>query len=65
MNGTGSVGLGNKRTSRNHSNYSIVQIGQNIKKSSGDFRRLAFTHAGVKNSQMSKIIICTRYPTKL
>ena len=30
--------LGNKRTSEDHLNYSIVEIGQNTKRSSGDLR---------------------------
>ena len=35
--------LGNKRTSRDYPNYNIIKIDQNIKKSSGDLRRLAVT----------------------
>ena len=31
--GTGTEGVGNKRTSGDHSNYSIIKIGQNTKKS--------------------------------
>ena len=34
--GTGIGGFGNKRTSRDHPNYSIVKIGQNTEKSPGD-----------------------------
>ena len=58
--------VGNKRMGGDHLNNSAVKIGQNTKKSPGDLRRLAVTqdskgkqstHAGVKNSQMSKIII--------
>ena len=41
--GTGTGGLRNKRTSRDHPNYRIVEIGQNIEKSPGDSRRLAVT----------------------
>ena len=33
-------GLGNKRTSGNHPDYSIMKIGQNTEKSSGDLKRL-------------------------
>ena len=40
MIGTGTGGLGNKRTSRNHKKYRIFEIGQNIDKSPGDLRRL-------------------------
>ena len=63
--GTRIGGLGNKRTSGNHPNYSITEIDQNIKKSPGDLGRFGVTqdsnekppaNAGVKNSQMSKII---------
>ena len=35
--------LGNKRTSRDHPNYSIVEIGKNAKKNPGDLGRLAVT----------------------
>ena len=65
--GTGTGRLRNKRTSGDHPNYSIVEIGQNTKKSPGDLRRLAVTQTPVenhhlalvlkKNSQMSKITI--------
>ena len=34
--GTGTGGLGNKKTFRDHPNYSIIEIGQNTKKSPGD-----------------------------
>ena len=50
---TGTGGLENKRTTGDHPNYGIVEIGQNTEKSPGDLRRLA----GVKTSQMSIIII--------
>ena len=33
-------GLRNERTSGDHPNYSIVEIGQNTEKGPGDFRRL-------------------------
>ena len=38
--GTGNGGLGNKRTSGDHQNYSIVEIGQNTEKSPGDLLSL-------------------------
>ena len=38
--GKGIGRIGNKRTSRDHPNYSIIKIGQNIEKSPGDLRRL-------------------------
>ena len=58
--------LGNKRTSGDHPNYSIIKIVQNTKKSPGYLGRLAVTqtpvkkpsaNVGVKYSQKSKIII--------
>ncbi len=33
--------FGNKRTSGDHPNYSVIKIGQNTKKSPGDLRRFA------------------------
>ena len=42
-------GLGNKRTSGDHPNYSIIKIGQNTEKSPGDLRRLAVTQTPMKN----------------
>ena len=51
-NGTG--GLGNK-TSGDHPNYSIVEIGQNTKKSPADLRRLAVTQTPVENHQLTLV----------
>ena len=50
--GTKAGGLGNKRTSGDHSNYSIVEIRQNTEKSPGDLRRLAVTQTPVENHQL-------------
>ena len=36
--------LGNKRTSGDHPNYSIIKNGQNTEKSPGDLRKLVVTH---------------------
>ena len=48
----GTGGRGMKRTSGDHSNYGIIEIGQNTEKSPGDMRRLVTqTSADVKNSQ--------------
>ena len=64
--GTGTEGFGNKRTSGDHPNNSIVEIGQNTEKCPGDLRKLAVTqtlakkksaNAGGKNSQIGKLII--------
>ena len=41
--GKGTGRLGNKRTRRDHPNYSIVKIGQNTEKSLGVLRRLEET----------------------
>ena len=46
-------GLGNKRTSEDQPNYSIVEIGQNTEKSPGDLRRLAVTQAPVENHKLT------------
>ena len=51
--------------SGDHGNSNIVEIGQNTKKSPGNLRQLAVTqktrkpsaNAGVKNSQMSKMVL--------
>ena len=50
-----------KKRSGDHPNYSVIGIGQNTEKSSGDLRRLAVTQSTVENhqlkSQMSNIIM--------
>ena len=48
-------GLGNNRTSGDHSNYSIVEIGQNTKKSPGDLRRLAICQTLVRNHRITVV----------
>ena len=68
----GTGGLGNKRTSRDHPNYSIIKIGQNTEKSRADLGRFAVSQtpvrnqsvtAGVKNSQKktNNNYWCARY----
>ena len=52
---TGTGGLENKRTGRDHPNYSIVEIGQNIEKSPGDLRTLAVTQTLVRNHQLTLV----------
>ena len=42
-------GLDNLEISRDHSNYSIIEIGQNTEESSGDLRRLAVTQTPTRN----------------
>ena len=51
----GTGGLGSRRTSGDHPNYSIVENGQNTEKSSGDLRRLAVTQTLVKIHQLTLI----------
>ena len=51
--GTVTGGLGNKRTSGDHQDYSIVEIGQNTEKSPEDLRRLAVIQTPVKNHQQT------------
>ena len=47
--------LGNKRKSEGYPNNSIVEIGQNTKKSPGDLRRLAVTLTLVKNHLLTLV----------
>ena len=58
--------LRNQRTSRNHPDNSLINIGQNTEKSPGDSRRLVVTLTSVilKNSQNSKVIISFIFPLK-
>ena len=73
--GTGTGGLGNKRTNGDHPNYSIIKIGQNTEKSPGDChpnsskkkkkkKKKKSVNAMVKNSQKSKIIIMIKSHTR-
>ena len=41
--GKGFGRLGNKKTSGDHPDYSIIKIGQNTEKSPGNLKRLALT----------------------
>ena len=52
----GTGGLGKKRTSGDHPNYSIIEFIQNTLESSGNLRRLAVPQAPVKKHQRFKII---------
>ena len=49
----GTRGIGNKRTSEDHPNYSIIKIEQNTKKSPEDLRRLAVTQTPVEDHQLT------------
>ena len=47
--------LGNKRTSRDHPDYSVIKIRQNTEKSPGGLRRLAVTQTPVRNHQLTLV----------
>ena len=49
----GTGGFGNKRTSGDHPNYSIIEIDQNTEKSPGDFRRFSVTKNPMINHQLA------------
>ena len=51
LKGTG--GLGSWRKNGDHPNDSIIDNGQNTKKSPGDLRRLAVTQTPVKNHRLT------------
>ena len=53
--GTGTWGLGNKRTSRENPNDRIIKIGQNILNSPGDLRRLVVTQTSVRNHRLTLV----------
>ena len=48
-------GLGNKRTSGDHPNYSIIEIDQITEKSPGDLKRLAVTQTQVRNHPLNPL----------
>ena len=56
-NGTGTGGLGNKWTSGSYPNYSIIKIGQNTEKSSGDLKRLAVSQTLAEDYQLTLVWI--------
>ena len=49
----GTRGHENKRTSGDHSNYCIIEIGQNTEKSPENLRRLAVAQTPVENPQLT------------
>ena len=53
--GTGTGRLGNKKTSEDHPNNYIIEIGRNTDKSSGDLRGLAVTQTLVKKDQLTLV----------
>ena len=52
---TGTGGLANKRTSGDLPKYSIFVIGENTRKSLGDFRRFAVAHTSVDNHGLTLV----------
>ena len=55
MIGTRTGRLGSKRISRDHSNYSIIENGQDTKKNPGDLRKLAVTQTLVENYRIKQV----------
>ena len=51
----GTGGLGNKRTSRDHPNYSTVMIGQDTEKSPGYLMKLAVTQTTMEDHQLMMV----------
>ena len=51
--GTVTGRLGNKKTSGDHTNYNIIKIDQNTKKSPGDLRILTVTQTPASNYQLT------------
>ena len=51
MIGKGIRGVGNKRTSKDHPDYSIIKIGKNTEESPGDSRNFAVTKIIMRNHQ--------------
>ena len=49
----GTEGLRNIRTSGDHPNDIVIEIGQNTEKSPGDLRRLAVTQTPVRNHRLT------------
>ena len=47
----GTGGFGNKRVCEDHPNYSIVEIGQDAEKNTGDWKRLSVNQTPVRNYQ--------------
>ena len=51
----GTGGLGYKRMSRDHPDYSIIKIGQNTEKSPRDLRILVVTQTSMENDQLTLV----------
>ena len=48
-------GVGYRRTNWDHTNYCIIEVGQNTKKSPEDLRKLAVTQIPVKYHQLTQV----------
>ena len=48
--GKKTIGIGNQRKNRDHADHSMVEIGQNVKKSPGDLKRFFITLIPVKKN---------------
>ena len=53
--GTRTGGLGNKRTSGDHQDFSIIKISQNTELSPGDFKGFTDTQTPVRNHQLTLV----------
>ena len=53
--GTGTRGLGNKRTIADHPNYRIIKIGENSVKSPGNLKRFAVTQTHVGKNPITVV----------
>ena len=53
--GTGARGLRNKRTNREHPNYSIIKIYRNTEKRPGELWRLTVTQTPVEDYQLMPV----------
>ena len=53
--GTKTRGLGHKRTSGDHTNYSNMEIGKKTDVSARDLRRLAVTQTPVRNHRVTLV----------
>ena len=47
--------IGNKKTSRDHPNHSVIKIGQNTEKSPVDLKRQTVTQTPMKNHPLSLV----------
>ena len=61
----GLVRIGNRKTNRDHPNYSNVENGENTEKSAADIRRLTVTQTPVKDRQLTVVSKTPKeYPNK-